>query len=62
MVEHRIIQPLIVRRDGAYGWCRRTTAQAALHAGLDKVPVVKSLNDREAMVFLVELRERILTF
>jgi ParB family chromosome partitioning protein len=62
MVEHGIIQPLIVRRDGAEYQlvAGERRLRAALHAGLDKVPVVvKSLNDREAMeLSLVENLQR----
>lgn len=62
MVEHGIIQPLIVRRyDAGYQLVAgERRLRAAMRAGLDKVPVVvKSLSDREAMeLSLVENLQR----
>lgn len=62
MVEHGVIQPLIVRRDGASYQlvAGERRLRAALKAGLDQIPVVvKSLSDREAMeVSLVENLQR----
>lgn len=62
MVEHGVIQPLIVRREGG-GYqlvAGERRLRAALEAGLDKIPVVvRSMSDREAMeISLVENLQR----
>jgi len=62
MMEHGVIQPLIVRREGAVYQlvAGERRLRAALQAGLDKIPVVvRSLSDREAMeISLVENLQR----
>ncbi len=62
MIEHGVIQPLIVRRDGASFQlvAGERRLRAAIHAGLTKIPVVvKSLSDRETMeISLVENLQR----
>lgn len=62
MVEHGVIQPLIVRREGS-GYqlvAGERRLRAALEAGLEKIPVVvRSISDREAMeISLVENLQR----
>jgi len=62
MKEHGVIQPLIVRREGA-GYqlvAGERRLRAALEAGLDKIPVVvRTMSNREAMeISLVENLQR----